>query len=364
MKSKERVLTALDHKEPDKVPRFSTFTPEFASRLRQHLGIGKASYEFLGVPRPDLELKLGSDLLLTGQGWANSYYKSLDESYTDDWGIGWRQVEYNTGLGKGKYTEISSRPLDDDGAINSYNPPDPTVEDKYDSSKELIDNYGKYHAIVGVIVCTIFETAWALRGLEKLLMDLVLNEDLANKILDLPFNYHLYAGKKLVELGVDLIWTGDDMGGQNEMVISPQLWRKYFKPRMARLYSELRSINSGVMIAYHSDGYVYPIIDDLVEIGLDVLNPLQPKSMDPYYLKKRYGKKLSLWGSIDIQQTLPFGTVKDVEDEVRDRIKNMAPGGGFIISPTHHIQIDTPVENFMAFWNASEKYGRYPITDL
>lgn len=361
MTPKERVLMALEHKEPDKVPKLSSFTPEFANKLREHFNMEKVSYEFLGVPKPDLELKLGSDILLTGQGWANSYYKSLDEGYTDDWGISWKLVEYNTKHGKGKYTEIASHPLADDESINSYIPPDPTVEGKYKSSKELIDTYGNEYPIMGVIVCTIFETAWALRGLEKLMMDFIQDEELTNKILDIPFNYHLYAGKKLAKLGVDLMWTGDDMGGQKEMVISPGMWRKYFKTRMAKLYVELKSINPDLKIAYHSDGYVYPIIDDLVEIGLDILNPIQPKSMDPYFLKKRYGKQLSLWGTIDIQETLPFGTTKDVENEVKERIKNLAPGGGFIISPTHHVQIDTPVENFLTFWNTAEKYGKYPI---
>jgi len=130
---------------------------------------------------------------------------------------------------------------------------------------------------------------------------------------------------------------------------------------MAKLYSELKFINPNLKIAYHSDGNIYPIIDDLVEIGLDILNPIQPKSMDPYSLKKRYGKNLSLWGTVDIQETLPFGTTEDVESEVRERIKNLAPGGGFIISPTHHVQIDTTLENFFAFWESAEKYGRYPI---
>ncbi|MEE8324047.1 MAG: uroporphyrinogen decarboxylase family protein, partial [Candidatus Humimicrobiaceae bacterium] len=153
----------------------------------------------------------------------------------------------------------------------------------------------------------------------------------------------------------------DDMGAQDTMVISPEMWRKYFKPRMAKLYSELKSINPGLKIAYHTDGSVYPIIDDLLEIGLDILNPIQPKSMDPYLIKKKYGKDLTLWGTIDIQETLPFGSTEDVEKEVRERIKGLAPGGGFIISPTHHVQIDTPLENFFTFWDTAEKYGKYPI---
>lgn len=361
MNSRERVITALNHIEPDRVPRLSSFTPEFAAKLRGHLGLEGNLFNPHGGVEHDLELKLGNDILLTAQGFANSYYKNVDRDYKDEWGIGWKIVEYKTKYGIGKYTEISENPLSEDNAIRTYTPPDPLVEERYMPSKRLIEEYGKEYPIMGVIVCTIFETAWALRGLDKLLIDFITNEELASKILDIPFNYHLYAGKKLVDMGVDIIWTGDDVGGQKGMLISPNIWRKYLKPRMAKLYSELKKINSDLKIAYHSDGSIYSIVDELIEIGLDILNPVQPKCMDPYYLKKRYGKNLSFWGTIDIQETLPFGTIKEVEDEVKERIRYMGPGGGFIISPTHNVQIDTPLKNFFTFWKAAEKYGIYPI---
>jgi uroporphyrinogen decarboxylase len=362
--SKERVLTALNHKEPDRVPRLSSFTPEFANKLREHFGMTNKLFNPHGGTEHEVELRIGNDILLTAQGFANSYYQCVDNDYIDEWGVGWKIVEYKTKYGIGKYTEPSGNPLREATSINEYIPPDPTISNRYETSKKLIENYGKEYAIMGVIVCTIFEAAWALRGLDRLMMDFITNEELANKVLDIPFNYHLYAGKKLASMGVDIIWTGDDMGGQNGMLISPELWRKYFKPRMAKLYSELKLINPDLKIAYHSDGSIYPIIDELVEIGLDILNPVQPKCMDPYYLKKRYGKDLTLWGSIDIQETLPFGTPEEVENEVKDRIKNIGPGGGFIISPTHHVQMDTSLKNFFSFWNSVEKYGKYPISNI
>ncbi|MCE8422508.1 MAG: hypothetical protein J5U16_01080 [Candidatus Methanoperedens sp.] len=361
MSSKERVLTALNHEEPDRVPRLASFTPEVAGKLCKHFKIKDELFNPHGGTNHELDLKLGNDILLTAQGFANSYYQRLDKDYIDEWGIPWKIVEYKTKNGTGRYTEISDRILKDDKSIDSYVPPDPTIESRYEPSRKLIEEFGKEYPIMGVIVTTIFESAWALRGLEKLMIDFVTDEELANKILDIPFSYHLYAGKKLASLGVNIIWTGDDVGGQEGMLISPEIWRKYLKPRMEKLYSELKSINPDLKIAYHSDGNIYPIIDELVEIGLDILNPVQPKCMDPYCLKKRYGKDLSFWGTIDIQETLPFGTPGQIEDEVKDRIKNMGPGGGFIISPTHHVQIDTSLGNFFAFWNAVEKYGKYPI---
>jgi uroporphyrinogen-III decarboxylase len=187
-----------------------------------------------------------------------------------------------------------------------------------------------------------------LRGLEAMMMDFVVNPDLTEKILDIPYHYHLEAAKKLVQMGVDMIWIGDDVGTQNSMLISPALWRRYLKPRMARFIAELKSINPNVKVAYHSDGYFYPIINDFIEIGLDVLNPIQPASMEPANLKKEFGDRLCFWGSIDVQHTLPHGTAADVEAEVLQRLRTLGKNGGLIIGPTHYVQLDTPLENFWA----------------
>ena len=183
-------------------------------------------------------------------------------------------------------------------------------------------------------------------------MDFVVDPDLVDTLLDIPFNYHLTAAKRLVEMGVDMVWTGDDMGAQNQMLISPETWRRFFKPRMATFFSELKEINPELKIAYHSDGVIYPIIPDLIEIGLDVLNPVQPASMDPEYLKTEYGDKLCFWGSMDEQHTLPFGAPDDVRGEVLTRLTTIGKGGGLILGPTHHVQLDTPMENFWAMVNA------------
>jgi uroporphyrinogen-III decarboxylase len=152
-------------------------------------------------------------------------------------------------------------------------------------------------------------------------------------------------------MGVDMIWIGDDVGAQNAMLISPKMWRQFLKPRMASFISELKSINPQVKVAYHTDGVVYPIIPDLIDIGLDVLNPIQPASMDPARLKREYGNHLCFWGSIDEQHTLPFGTPADMQNEVLTRLNTIGKNGGLILSPTHHVQLDTPMENFLAMVN-------------
>jgi uroporphyrinogen-III decarboxylase len=346
---KERVLAALNHESPDRCPMQISFTPEFAQRLKRHLGLDSSPDHnpHGGGNTYVLERALEEDLLLTSVGWANSYYRS-GNAYVDEWGVGFEIVEYETRFGRGKYTEMSGFPLAEDGALETYSPPDATRPELYENTRRLIADFGDEYWIVGLTVCTIFETAWALRGLERLLMDFITDPELAERILDIPFRYHLQAAESLVEMGVDMIWTGDDVGAQTGMIISPETWRRFFKPRMAEFFSSLKNINPHIKIAYHSDGDIEPIIPDLIEIGLDVLNPVQPACMDPARLKARYGDRLCFWGTIDEQYTLPFGTPEQVAAEVKLRLETAGQNGGLIIGPTHHVQLDTPLENFRA----------------
>jgi uroporphyrinogen decarboxylase len=352
MKPRERVLTALHHERPDRCPMQVSFTPEFAVRLREDMGVeeGKLHNPHGGGNTYVLERTLGEDMLLTSVGWANSYYQDAD-SYVDEWGIGWDSQEYETPFGKGRYTEMTSHPLAADDAILTYCPPDPARPDLYEEAERVIRDFKDEYWIVGVTVTTIFETAWALRGLQPMLMDFAANPDLADQILEIPYLYHLAAAKKLVEMGVDMVWTGDDIGTQRGMLISPQMWRKFLKPRMANFIAELKAINPAVKVAYHSDGNILPVIPDLIEIGVDVLNPIQPACMDPAALKKQFGDRLCFWGSIDEQYTLPMGTPSYVRAEILHRLKTIGKNGGLILGPTHHVQLDTPLENFWAMIN-------------
>jgi uroporphyrinogen-III decarboxylase len=171
------------------------------------------------------------------------------------------------------------------------------------------------------------------------------------------------AGARMVGLGVDIIWIGDDFGMQDRMIISPRLFREFFKPRYAYLFAKWKALNPNVKIAFHSDGNIFPIIPDLIEIGLDILNPIQPKSMDPAKVKKMYGDKLTFWGTVDIQEVLPFGTAEDVANEVKLRLQTVGKGGGLIISPAHNIQSQVPLENILAFYESAKKFGRYPLAE-
>ncbi len=346
---RERIITALNHQETDRCPFQIGFTPEFACRLRKELDLnsGVTDNPHNRGNKYQLEIALDEDMLLTFVGWATCYYQSY-EPYTDEWGVGWHGAKYETPFGQGFYTEMTEHPLAQKDSILSYTPPEPNDPKLYLDAENLLRNYKDRYFIVGATVTTIFETAWALRGLENLMMDFITEPQLANDILDIPYNYHLTAAKKLVKMGVDMIWTGDDVGSQKGMMISPKLWRQFFKPRMANFIKELKTINPELKVAYHSDGNISDIIEELIEIGIDILNPIQPACIDPAKVKEQYGDRLCFWGSIDEQYTLPFGSADDVKNEVIQRLKTIGKDGGLIIGPTHHVQLDTPMENFKA----------------
>jgi uroporphyrinogen decarboxylase len=189
----------------------------------------------------------------------------------------------------------------------------------------------------------------------------LINKDFAHELFEHLTAYSLVAGKEMVAQGIDVLWLGDDFGTQRAMLLSPRIWREFIKERYGRLIAAYKDQNPSLKIAYHCDGYIEPIIPDLIEIGLDILNPIQPLSMDPAEIKRKYGQQLSFWGTVDVQNTFPFGTAKDVENEVRERIRTVAPGGGLILCSAHRVQPGTPLENVLAYYRAAREYGRYPV---
>lgn len=353
---RDRVLSALKHEVPDRCPMQICFTPEFNKRLRQsYVEKGQVfRQEPPGEINTELEFLTDQDMLLAWIGWVDETkinYTPGDIFY-DKWGVLRRVIGYKTPFGSGTYNELVGHPLADISALSSYKMPDPLQPELYTGVDGLLKRYRDEYWIVGVAVTTMYETAWALRGFEQMFLDFALNPDIVNALFELTMNYHLTIARNLVIKGVDMIWIGDDVGAQNRMLISPDTWRKYFKGKMAYFISELKAINPDVKIAYHSDGYIIPIIPELIEIGIDVLNPIQPGSMNPVEVKKLVGKKLCLWGTIDEQNTLPFADPETVRKEIAERISTVGREGGLILSPTHNVQLDTPLENFHAMVDA------------
>jgi uroporphyrinogen decarboxylase len=342
---------AIAHEEPDRVPLDMWITPEIESRLMAETGTADPF---------EMRVRLGHDCLTVFVGIVASFYMSDKKEYVDPWGITWARVPYSNGAGS--YTEMVGHPLaGDDALLASYRPPDPEEPRQYDKIASLIARYGKTHAIVGGVASSVFEGPWYLRGMDSFLQDLLINKDYAHRLIDTVMDFHLKAGLRLIRMGCDILCAGDDVGTQDRMLISPELWREFVKPRYGYLFGEYKRANPNLKIAAHICGYIEPIIDDLIEVGLDILNPIQPLAMDPAALKKRFGKRLTFWGAVDDQKVLPFGSPSEVEAEVKLRLSQLAPGGGYILCPSHNIQPTTPMENVHAYYRAAEAYRSYPL---
>lgn len=338
MNSKERVQTALAFEEPDRPPVYAAFVPEIRKKLRA----------VAGEEERDLGAAMGNDMVLLPQGFANGYYLKDSPEYTCEWGCKWRTVRNETG----EYTEVVERPLErDPSLLSSYRIPDAESEERYAQDREMVRLYGKTHWIVSGIPCSIFEAAWGIRGLENLMTDMVLERDFAHVLFDRVMQFPLISGKKHIGMGADMLWLGDDVATQQNMMISLATWREYFRPRYARLFSEYKKMNPGIKLAYHSCGNCEGILDDMVEIGLNVINPVQPAAMDPAAIKKRYGRHLALFGGLCVQYILPGATEEQVRSEVRRLKTEIGRGGGYILAPAHNIQSDTPLENILAFYD-------------
>ena len=348
MTSKERVRIALSRNTPDRVPVAADFVPESKERLLEYF---KTDDYF------DMQVQLGCDMLVAGAGISTSYYGDGEE-YVCPWGCTWKYIYNNTG----SYTEIINHPLadDPDGAkLAAYRIPDPDGDDVVTPVRNLIARYGDRYFICGAVPCTIFEAAWYLHGLEDTIIDMAERPDYINTLFDKVMEFPLRAGLRFIDEGVDMLWLGDDVGMQHGMMMSPDMWRKFLKPRMRKLIAAFKAKNPDVLVAYHSCGYIMPIIEDLIEIGLDVLNPIQPHAMDPAAVKEAFGDRLSFWGGIDIQETLPKGTVRQIRDEVALRRRTIGEGGGYIMAPAHNVQADTSLENILAFFQAAAELTDY-----
>lgn len=381
MTSRERVIIALEHREPDRVPFDLPLSYGAYIRLMDYLELTMNQAVKPGSPwlsiRPPLELlnEMSVDLYYIGLGKGQNTlpFDYGMETYTDEWGVMYHKIDNPSGA----HYELSKHPLQNATVndLDDYPWPDPydpaLVANLEEKCRELYENSD--FALVGRFNNPIFEQAFMLRGLDRLLMDLVLNPEFAcalmDKLTDLALGFievGLKASGKYIQI---LRLAGDDMGHQRGTLLSPSMFRRLIKPRFKRLYEGAKQMflayNPKGKIMAHTDGDVYPIIPDYIEMGLDVLNPVQPyvAEMEHEKLKQEFGDRLSFHAGIDIQHILPFGTPEEVKEEVRKTIFALGPGGGYILAPTHYVQPDVPPENILAMRNAVLEFGRYPLMD-
>ena len=361
MTSKERVLLAINHQEPDKVPLDAWLAPEVADQLISMLNVDTSKDPFA------LAKRLGNDFLYRAVGFCEGYSTIYDETkkigdnlYRDDFGIKWSFKRQDLG----GYCEMVEHPLADLRNYDRFPWPDPLKVSKVglEENRRLIERDGREYGIIGAVACSMLEGAWYLRGLENFLLDLAANLDFVEDLLDHTMKHSLVLSRELVKMGVDILWWGDDFSVESGPIMQPELFRRLLKSRYARVFSELRGLNKDLKIAFHCDGKVEWALDDLVEVGVDIINPLQPDVNDSAAVKKRYRKNLTVWGNVDTRHVMSRGSAAEVVAEVKKVIRTLSPGGGHLLSSNHTIQA-TPraVDNAIAFYWAAHHFRGYPI---
>jgi len=280
----------------------------------------------------------------------------------DIWGVARAPVSY----GDGAYDEIVHYPLADVQSVddvNRYPWPDPDWFD-YAPLADAIEatNAGGQHCIL-LSGGNPFETAWYMRGFERMFEDMAERPELAAMVLDRVTGFYVEFARRQLEAsgaGADLYFTADDIGGQTGLLMSLATWERFIKPCHQRLNTTIHEF--GIRVIYHSDGAVMKAVPDLIDMGVDVLQALQfdARGMDPEALKSDFGSRLCFQGGISVQSTLPFGTPEDVRREALDRIAVLGRGGGYILGPSHVVQAGTPPENIVAMFDAAATSGRAP----
>jgi len=342
MTSKERVHAALRKEPTDRVPIFMWFNPDTAKHLAK----------LLDIPAAYLGDAMGNDV---HQTWVNNNYamegithERDGESHVDFWGIKWEKL--------GAFNQPVAFPLA--GASKqemlAYNFPYEKKEFLLGLMDPLLRSAGEYFIGCDVSPC-VFEMYWRLRGLEEALIDVAMNPDLTREMFRRCADFALELSKDAcARFPLDWLWTGDDVGGQASMVMSPKTWRDMIKPLLREIFAVGKA--HGLPVAFHSCGSIRPIIPDLIDIGLDVLNPIQCTcpGMDPLELKREFGGELAFMGGVDTQGVLPHGSAEDVRRATARLLDGMtADGGGYILAASHTIPPETPDENIFAMYEVA-----------
>jgi len=382
--SRGRVEAALSHREPDRVPFdlggsvLTGIHEQAYRRLRRYLGLPEVEIETeddkqqLAAVHEDVKQQLGVDVYGLNPGKARSFTKPYwsEDGYVktrDEWGIEWWKPQDG-----GLYYDMRVHPLagvERVEELRGFPWPDPLDPGRYEGLSDRADelmNARHVAYILGRNAPGIFEIALWMRGMEDYYCDLIANRPLAEALLDIVCEIKMKYWARALELvgeNVLMVSEADDLGGQDGPLISPELYREVIKPRHTKLFSFIRKHAArDVNIFFHCCGAVSSFIPDLIESGIDILNPVQVSAagMDTRELKRAFGKDITFYGGgVDTQRVLPRGTPDEVRDEVRRRIEDLAPGGGFIFTTVHNIQADVPPENIMAMWEALQEYGVY-----
>ena len=340
MNRKEIVLAALNHQSTEPIPYHVEFT---AQALKQLITTTK---------NPDIEEAIGSFLHYTQYwGWPTEI-TDKPEHFKDEFGVIWNRSGVDKDIGVVETPQIT------DLENYSYEFPRPDIQRLRRDIEKLIETRKDRFTFMGFGFC-MFERVWSLMGMENALMAMIANPDELEELFEKICDFFLLLVDVALEYELDGIYFGDDWGQQRGLIMGPVNWKKFIKPRMAKLYSRVKS--KGKIVIQHSCGDCHEILGDLIDIGLDCYQTFQPEIYDISDVKKKYGKQLSFWGGVSTQQALPRMKPKELQSEIVRVVNILRSDGGLIIAPTHALPFDVPVENILAMIEVFQNQERYFI---
>lgn len=375
MNARQRVCAALEHREPDRVPidlGAGTTGIEVGAYegLKRLLGIQEPTRTFVRdhVELPESVLqRFGVDTRYVRVGAPRGYKLQMapDNSYVDIWGTRWQKPPSSL------YFDMVGFPIAEPSldALKAYRWPDPHDPGRTEGLRQRAQQLAEQTQYAVVLDNTgfgVFEQGWALRGIENFFTDLLAEPAFAEALINGVADYQIALyDRVLAEVGpyVQVVMVAEDLGSQSGPLVSPQVYRRMIKPAQKRVWQSIKQ-KTNAKLFLHSCGSVRTFIPDFIELGIDILNPVQVAAagMDPKELKAEFGKDLTFWGGgCDTQKVLTFGTPDEVVAEVRRRIRELAPGGGFVFNQIHNIQPQVPAENILRMLETALEFGRYPI---
>lgn len=386
MNSRERILRTLNHEEPDRVPFdmggtvITGIQAKAYRKLRDYLGLPKKEIKIIDILQQlaqvddDVMDYLKVDVRNLSPRSTASFNIQIKDSvdgqyhtFKDEYGIGWRMPKDD-----GLYYDMYTHPLDGnitEEDVERYQLPDPLEPSRFLGLRETASKILKEEKralIIGNMSAGIFELYMWTRGFMDGYTDWAGNQDLAKKMLHKYMDLQLAYWERMFEvmdgIPIDVVQMADDLAGQSRMLISSASYQKMLKPFHKEMFDYIHS-KTDAKIFFHSCGAVYPVISDLIEIGVDILNPVQVSAgnMDSAKLKEEFGKDITFWGGgVDTQNAFDERyTPDEVRADVRKRLEDLMPGGGFVFNTVHNIQGNVPPENIMAMWETLQEYGKY-----
>lgn len=357
MDSRERVMAIARREKPDRIPKDLSWglCPAKVEEFRRRTG-AEDYWEYFGLDYRMLEF--APTRLVRDPGGLFVGRDGEPGFRVDEWGVG---------LGRSTdpslHFEHLISPLKggmDEEQAAGYPLPDFLEDYRHAHFRKDVEGWhARGLAVCGSLAQSIFEKAWAIRGFEETLMDMMAEPEALEILFDRLTDLRIGQARLFVEAGIDILMLGDDVGMQSGMLMRKSLWQCLLKPRLARIIREARALRPDIPIFYHSCGNPGEIISDLIEIGVTILNPVQPECLDHQAVKREYGDRLAFWGGLSAQRNLSFGTPAQVREEVKRCIETLGREGGYLIGPNHLVEPEVPWENLMAFFESVELYGKY-----